>query len=60
MFWKDIWVGESPLMVVFPRLFRMALDCEALVSDYYREVNSVPQWSISFRRNLRDFEVASY
>lgn len=45
---------------MFPRLFRVALNHEALTSDYYREVNDSPQWSISFRRTLRDFEIASH
>lgn len=43
LFWKDTWVGERPLM-------------EALISDYYSEVNDTPHWLISFRRALQDFE----
>lgn len=60
LFWKDIWVGERPLMEVFPRLFRVAINKEAMVSEYYREANGSHQWIIPFRRTLQDFEVASH
>lgn len=43
-FWKNIWAREKPLMEVFPRFFRVALNCEALISDYYREVNDVQMY----------------
>lgn len=43
-------------MEVFPKLFRVALNHEASISHYYRKVNEIPQWSISFRRTLHDFE----
>lgn len=55
-FWKGIYAGEIPLMEVFPRLYREALNRKALVNENYNETNGVPQWSITFRRTLRDFE----
>lgn len=42
LFWKDKWIGESSLSQAFPRLFRATLDREALVKDYYNEVNGDP------------------
>lgn len=56
MFWKDKWVGERPLMETFHRLFRVVMNHDALISEYYNENNNIPQWSISFKRTLRDFE----
>lgn len=43
-------------MELFPTLYRDVLTWDALVSEYYNEINGKPQWSTSFRRLLRDFE----
>ncbi|XP_059625407.1 uncharacterized protein LOC132268594 [Cornus florida] len=34
-FWEDPWYEERPLCHQFPRLFRIAVDCYALVADCY-------------------------
>lgn len=31
-------MGERALSVVFPRLFRVAMNNDALVNDYYNEI----------------------
>jgi hypothetical protein len=36
LFWKDRWVGETPLKVHFSRLFDLCLDKDMLVADMYR------------------------
>lgn len=43
---RDLGGRERLLMEVFPRLFRVALNREESISDEYREVNDVPQWSM--------------
>lgn len=44
MFWEDIWCGDCPLRVVFPRLFHLAIDKNGTVKEYlnangFKEVN---------------------
>lgn len=34
LFWHDTWVGDRPLAVQFPNLYRCARDTKAKVSDY--------------------------
>jgi hypothetical protein len=54
-FWQDIWVGNSPLKIQFPDLYKICDDQEAFVADCY---DSEEGWEIGFRRalNCRDVE----
>lgn len=54
--WVDSWLGERSLKDVFPRLYRVARDKDAVVSERYRLEGGRAQWHFDFRRNLRDFE----
>lgn len=58
-FWKDFWLGDTPLKESFPRLFRMSGNVDALVQDYFKQVDGRGSWHFDFRRSLRSFEVDS-
>ncbi|KAG5626462.1 hypothetical protein H5410_011680 [Solanum commersonii] len=47
-FWKDIWLGDIPLMNAFPRIFQIASNPDSTFSQY-REDNV---WNLILRRNL--------
>ncbi|TYH05233.1 hypothetical protein ES288_A08G067400v1, partial [Gossypium darwinii] len=60
MFWEDIWRGNRPLRVEYPRLFRLAKIKNEVVKDYsllngFKEVN----WLDFFTRPLLDRELVS-
>jgi len=58
-FWEDVWVGNSPLKDLFPRIFN--LSCNQNMS-----IQSVSSWSpsfswdLTFRRNLNDREIIEF
>ena len=47
-FWKDTWLGESPIHVQFPNLFRLCEDPDILIVDCVSSGN----WNLRFRRSL--------
>ncbi|KAK7261161.1 hypothetical protein RIF29_27466 [Crotalaria pallida] len=49
-FWHDKWVGDKPLNVIFPRLFRLAVNKDALVKDCGFWVRDYWCWTIAWRR----------
>ena len=51
-FWKDIWLGETPLHTQFSDLYTLCADPEVLVEDCGGENH----WDILFRRNLNPCE----
>ncbi|KAA3453163.1 TSL-kinase interacting protein 1-like [Gossypium australe] len=58
IFWEDIWCGDRPLRVEFPRLFRLALNKSGLVKEFlslngFKEIN----WAEFFSRSLLDREI---
>ncbi|GKB19878.1 RNA-directed DNA polymerase, eukaryota, reverse transcriptase zinc-binding domain protein [Tanacetum coccineum] len=48
-FWKDIWVGEAPLSIMYNRLYRLDLDKDCLITD--RIINGQWHWNWS-RTNI--------
>jgi hypothetical protein len=51
-FWRDCWVGDSPLCDLFPRLFSISLLKEGTVSDFWVERDGVFNWAWGWRRRL--------
>jgi mannosylglycoprotein endo-beta-mannosidase len=47
-FWKDLWIGDTPLCVKFPSLFQKSSDSDISIAQAYFEEG----WWIPFRRNL--------
>ncbi|MBA0692313.1 hypothetical protein Goari_009884, partial [Gossypium aridum] len=58
MFWVDIWCGNSPLKLEFPRLFRLAKLKNGMVIDYSNNSGfSKVKWEDIFIRPLLDREL---
>ncbi|GJT85065.1 hypothetical protein Tco_1066782, partial [Tanacetum coccineum] len=43
-FWKDIWIGDTPLMYSFPRLFSLELDQDCLIANHWVDNKGSWQW----------------
>lgn len=54
-FWKDVWLGECPLKIYFPNLFRICHDQDISVEEASRR-----QWGLDYRRNFRDKEIEQW
>ena len=59
LFWHDIWVGEIPLKLKFPRLFDLALNKESLVVDMVRILGADGEGEGMWRRRLLAWEEES-
>ncbi|KAL8475034.1 hypothetical protein ACS0TY_031453 [Phlomoides rotata] len=58
-FWYDKWVGESSLRESFPRLYSLCTNKEVKVGESGCWVDDIWQWSLSWRRDLRSWEMDS-
>ncbi|MBA0700632.1 hypothetical protein Goari_005670 [Gossypium aridum] len=57
MFWVDIWCGNCPLKLEFPRLFRLVRQKGSMVANYSRNnVFNRLKWSELFTRSLLERE----
>ena len=58
-FWRDRWCGDSPLCLLFPSLFVLAVDKEARVADIWAPLveGGWGGWNPHFSRALNDWEV---
>jgi hypothetical protein len=59
-FWRDIWVGNLPLMDVFPRLFSVSVSKEISVAEARVQVDGLWCWKVDWRRVLFDWELDLY
>jgi hypothetical protein len=41
-FWDDVWIGDTPLKIQFPDLYRFCDDPNVLVEDCYYEDETCP------------------
>lgn len=51
-FWQDVWCGEATLEFLFPEIYSITQDKEALVSDYWDSFGSYIHWNLNFLRVL--------
>jgi hypothetical protein len=59
-FWHDRWCGEGVMKDLFPTLYHIAQDKQALVSDYLTWHNEEMVWSVILIRALQDWELADF
>ena len=59
-FWLDDWVGMGPLSELFPRIFRLVVNKESCVSDYFEVRSGCMVWEVPFRRTLWQMEEFMY
>ncbi|RVX22620.1 putative ribonuclease H protein [Vitis vinifera] len=55
-FWEDLWWGDQPLGVRFPRLLRVVMDKNILISSILGSTRPF-SWNFNFCRNLSDSEI---
>ncbi|GAU44350.1 hypothetical protein TSUD_129240 [Trifolium subterraneum] len=55
-FWSSNWIGEAPLLEVFPRLYSLSIHKDSMVRDFYVQEGGGWRWSFSWRRNLFQWE----
>lgn len=48
-FWEDIWVGEVPLKLLFPKLYDYCRNKECTVGECWQ----MGEWTMNFRRSLK-------
>ncbi|KAL4341438.1 hypothetical protein GQ457_08G017960 [Hibiscus cannabinus] len=56
-FWSDLWIGEYPLKLSFPRVFALACQKSGTIADFGLVVEGVWAWNIPLRRSLFDWEI---
>ncbi|XP_059663371.1 uncharacterized protein LOC132309035 [Cornus florida] len=56
-FWEDPWCADRPLALLFPRLFRIAVDKHDMVANCYRLDSGRLSWHVRFRRSFQDWEL---
>lgn len=59
-FWQDPWVETTPLFTKFPRMFALATNKNAKVSEMGVFINGSWEWDLGLRRRLFDWEIAVY
>ena len=58
-FWDDVWCGEEPLKLAYPKLYRIACDKEGPVADFVQCRGHEVHWEVSFTRLAQDWELES-
>jgi len=53
-FWHDMWCEEATLEFLFLKLYSIAWDKEALVSDYMDSSSTYVHWNLTFLRAVQD------
>ncbi|KAE8734648.1 hypothetical protein F3Y22_tig00000738pilonHSYRG00149 [Hibiscus syriacus] len=56
-FWNDVWLGEVPLKIQFPRLYVLSSNKSGKVMEFRVNNGAGWVWDIQMRRNLADWEV---
>ena len=59
-FWHDRWYGAGVMKDLFPTLYHIAQDKQALMSDYLTWHNEEMVWSVPLIRALQDWELADF
>jgi mannosylglycoprotein endo-beta-mannosidase len=55
-FWRDVWLGDSPLCHKFPRLFSLSVQKEVCVGDLLKVEGERRRWDFCWRRNFFQWE----
>ena len=54
IFWRDVWVGDTPLVVQFPDLYSCARNKQAKAVDYMNRVADRVLWGPTLGRDLTE------
>ncbi|KAG5622213.1 hypothetical protein H5410_007431 [Solanum commersonii] len=55
-FWEDTWLGNEPLLNVFPRIFQIASNPVSTISQCWED----NIWNVTLRRNLNGWELEEF
>ncbi|KAM7498117.1 hypothetical protein LguiA_022531 [Lonicera macranthoides] len=60
-FWEDIWVGDSPLASLYPRLYSISRNINKSIASVIRwhHQDSV-SWDLEFHKNLYEREIGEF
>ena len=56
LFWEDVWAGNIPLRLEFPKLYGYCYNKNCLVSDYWKE----GEWRLDFSRSLSQADIVQW
>ena len=56
-FWKDVWCGKEALCSLFPSMYLLAMQKDAMVADLWNWVREEGGWSLTFLRSFNDWEM---
>ena len=56
-FWKNVWCGEEALCSLFPSMFILAMQKDAMVADLWNCFREEGGWSPTFLRSFNDWEM---
>uniref|UniRef100_A0A2N9GD74 Reverse transcriptase domain-containing protein n=1 Tax=Fagus sylvatica TaxID=28930 RepID=A0A2N9GD74_FAGSY len=59
-FWHDRWYGEGVMKDLFPTLYHIAQNKQAVLSDYLNWHNEEMVWSVTLLRALQDWELDDF
>ena len=55
-FWEDIWLGDAPLSISFPQLYRLTLAHNVSISSMISSMSPSLSWDFKFFQDLNDRE----
>jgi mannosylglycoprotein endo-beta-mannosidase len=56
-FWRDVWIGDSPLCLKFPRLYSLSMQKDVCVGELLMVEGDRRWWNLNWRRNLFQWEM---
>ncbi|KAM7485873.1 hypothetical protein LguiA_001882 [Lonicera macranthoides] len=60
-FWEDVWVESSSLRDRFPRLYRLSLSQNAVISSVLKRQSSTGfSWDLNFSRNFNNRDIVDF
>ncbi|XP_039017176.1 uncharacterized protein LOC120148050 [Hibiscus syriacus] len=59
-FWNDVWLGDVPLKILFPRLYVLSNNKAGKVMEFMVNNTSGWVWDIQMRRYLADWEIEQW
>ncbi|GMI76256.1 hypothetical protein like AT4G29090 [Hibiscus trionum] len=59
-FWHDPWLNESPLQVLYPRIYALATNRSGKIAEFGTKSDLGWSWTIELRRRLFDWEVEQW
>ncbi|KAL4283563.1 hypothetical protein GQ457_16G029270 [Hibiscus cannabinus] len=59
-FWSDIWLGDTPLKIKFPRIFALSRNKMGMIAEFGKKEEPGWNWNFQLRRQLYDWEISQW